>query len=190
MVLWQLNSEQDILAGIREGDEQMLKVLYRQNYSMVRKYVISNSGTLDDVNDVMQDVIIAFWKNASKRDFKLTAKISTYLMAIAKRNWLKKLNKNTRNQSHDFQNNDMGIMQDDKKINAMDAATFRTIMNEVGETCQQLLSLFYFDGMDNKSIAERLNFSNTDVVKAKKYQCLKKLKIIFEQKYNKEDFIN
>jgi DNA-directed RNA polymerase specialized sigma24 family protein len=61
---------------------------------------------------------------------------------------------------------------------------------ELDETCKKLLSYFYFDGLENKIIAEKMGFANTDTVKSKKYQCFKRLQAAVTSQYNKEDFFN
>ena len=189
MWIWQNKPDQELLDLIRQGDEEALKYLYRQNYSMVRKYVIDNSGTLDDVDDILQDGVIAFWKNVSKSEFELKVKMSTYFMSIVKNLWLKKLRKNKKQ-----------VVMDDGQFNKaagsvemnpgkkLDLKIIRNLLDELGDTCNELLGLFYFEQMDNLSIAERMDFSNPNVVKAKKYQCLKKLKVIFNERYKVSDF--
>lgn len=189
MWIWQNKPDQELLDLIRQGDEEALKYLYRQNYSMVRKYVIENSGTLQDVDDMLQDAVIAVWKNVSKRDFKLTSQLSTYFLAIVKNLWLKKLRKNKR--EVDLEEDGMNLAAGSilpHFSRKMDLKLVRSLLEEVSDTCKELLGLFYFEQMDNKSIAERMSFSNSDVVKAKKYQCLKKLKLKFEEQYSVEDF--
>lgn len=189
MWLWQNKSDDEILDFIRQGNEDALKYLYRQNYSMVRKYVIENSGTLEDVDDMLQDGIIALWKNVSKREFKLEAKLSTYFFSIVKNLWLKKLRKSKKEFTADGET--LALMSssiEQQTEREMDLLVVRNLLNNIGDTCKELLALFYFDGMDNQSIAERMSFSNADVVKAKKYQCLKKLKKVFYEKYSETDF--
>jgi len=190
MWLWYQKSDEEIIDLIRQGDEEVLKVLYRQNYSMVRKYVIENKGTLQDVDDLLQDGIIALWKNVSKREFRLDAKLSTYFFAITKNLWLKQLRKAKKMDVTDTHEMAAHKATDNNTINKIDLKNIKPLLSELGDTCNSILALFYFDGLDNQSIAERLDFSNTGVVKAKKYQCLKKLKVLFYQKYSKEDFLS
>jgi len=189
MWLWQNKSDEEVLDLIRQGNEEALKYLYRQNYSMVRKYVIDNSGSLQDVDDMLQDGVIAVWKNVSKSSFELKSKLTTYFMAIVKNLWLKKLRKDKK----------VDVVDDDTLYFAspnveqhtsrkMDLNAVRSLLGEIGDTCKELLGLFYFEQMDNLSIAERMDFSNPDVVKAKKYQCLKKLKVIFYERFTESDF--
>lgn len=189
MWLWQNKPDEEVLDLIRQGNEEGLKYLYRQNYSMVRKYVIENSGSIHDVDDMLQDGVIAVWKNVSKSEFELKAKLSTYFLAIVKNLWLKKLRKNKKvfsvdNESLQAASKPIEPMTDKK----LDLQIVRNLLNNLGDTCKELLGLFYFEQMDNLSISERMDFSNPDVVKAKKYQCLKKLKVIFYQKYEEADF--
>jgi DNA-directed RNA polymerase specialized sigma subunit len=72
----------------------------------------------------------------------------------------------------------------------MDMQVIKEYVKKLDETCRQLLSYFYFDELDNKVIAEKMGFANTDVVKSKKYQCFKKLEKDVRTHYNKEDFFN
>lgn len=189
MWLWQNKSDDEVLDLIRQGDEEALKYLYRQNYSMVRKYVIDNSGSLQDVDDMLQDGVIAVWKNVSKSEFVLSSKLTTYFMSIVKNLWLKKIRKNKKVQTVD---NEQLVMASSNIEQAggrrMDLNVVRALLDEIGDTCKELLGLFYFEQMDNLSISERMAFSNPNVVKAKKYQCLKKLKVVFYQKYKEADF--
>lgn len=189
MWIWQNKPDQELLDLIRQGDEEGLKYLYRQNYSMVRKYVIDNSGSLQDVDDVLQDGVIAVWKNVSKSSFELKSQLSTYFMAIVKNLWLKKLRKDKRKVGmEEVQFNKAAGHVEMRPEKKMDMHVVKALLDEVGDTCKELLGLFYFEQMDNISIAERMNFSNSDVVKAKKYQCLKKLKVKFFEKYSENDF--
>ena len=189
MWLWQNKSDIEVLDLIRQGNEEALKYLYRQNYSMVRKYVMDNSGSLQDVDDMLQDGVIAVWKNVSKSNFELKSKLTTYFMAIVKNLWLKKLRKNKKIQSVDSEQLALASPSTSQETVAkMDLNVVRKLLDEIGDTCKELLGLFYFEQMDNMSIAERMAYSNPDVVKAKKYQCLKKLKVIFYDRYSESDF--
>ena len=71
----------------------------------------------------------------------------------------------------------------------MDNHIIINLVKAMDDTCKRLLSYFYFDGYDNKLIAEKLGFANTDTVKSKKYQCFKKLQATVLENYNKEDLL-
>ena len=69
---------------LQQGDREVLIELYKENERMVRKYIMENSGTSDDAEDLLQDALVILWQNARKPNFELHAKISTYLFAIVR----------------------------------------------------------------------------------------------------------
>jgi RNA polymerase sigma factor (sigma-70 family) len=154
---------------------------------MVKNFVLKNSGDENIVDDIMQDSVIAVWKNAHKTDFMLKSKLSTYLMAIAKNLWFKELKKRSRFKLVD-ETNHLEKGGEEMNLN-MDNSLLHSIIDEMDDTCRKLLSYFYFDGFSTKLIAEKLNFANANTVKSKKYQCFKKLQSTVLSKYNKEDLI-
>ena len=87
-------SDETIIERMKEGDEQVLVTLYKQYYTMVKNFILKNNGDETVVDDIMQDSVIAVWKNVNtKEDFTLHSKLSTYIMAIAKNLWFKELKK-------------------------------------------------------------------------------------------------
>lgn len=180
-------SDQQIIEGIKNGDQKVLVVMYKQNLAMVKNFIMKNSGTEEDVPDLLQESVIAIWQNANKPGFLLTVKLSTYLMSIVKNLWYKQLRKKSRMARLDDHPGDMAS-PDTRPGMAMDMKVIKDYVNKLDETCRRLLTFFYFDELDNRIIAEKLGFANTDVVKSKKYQCFKKLETAVKAHYNKEDF--
>ncbi len=180
-------SEQNLFEELRMGNDKALVQLYKDNYSMVRNYIMRNNGKAEDAEDVLQEAVVVVWEKVRETNFELTSRLSTYLMAIVKNMWLKKLNKNNR------------IDFDNEKVTAMRIGYHQDFGNEklkiVGQMmdrlddgCKQILTLFYFKDLETKKIAEIMQFANADVVKSKKYQCFKKLQSLFEENYNSSDF--
>ena len=66
----------------------------------------------------------------------------------------------------------------------------RECIELLGDTCQKVLSYYYFDGMSMTDIAEKLNFSNTDTAKTKKYKCKKRLDQLVKSNYKASDFLD
>lgn len=181
-------SEQEILERLQQGDQEVLVDLYHANFGMVRNHVLKNNGAVEDAEDLLQESLVVLWQNVRKPGFELTSKISTYIMAVCKNLWLKQLGKNSRMMGEELikpqvhsENPDPGQHLDLKKIH--DA------LSELGETCKNILVMFYFDGYDMTAIAEALQFNNADTAKAKKYQCFKKLEEIVKSRYSKTDFL-
>lgn len=180
-------NDNTVLGRIKQGDEKVLVYLYKQHYTMVKNFVLKNSGDDAVVDDIMQDTVIAVWKNIHKADFILQSKLSTYLMAIAKNLWFKELKKRTRFKLVD----EAGHLdkRTDEIKDRLDKSIVVKMIEELDETCKKLLTFFYFDGYNNRLIAEKLGFANSNTVKAKKYQCFKKLQARVTEQYKREDLL-
>ena len=182
-------SDSQLVDEIKAGNEDALQSMYKQYYAMVKSFILKNNGTEDEIEDVFQDSLIAVWRNVNKPAFTLTVKMSTYLMAIVKNLWFKQLKKKTRFTVVDESLQEK-ITADDVSTDHLDHSLIRGMVDELDETCKRLLGYFYFDGLENKVIAEKMGFANTDTVKSKKYQCFKKLQSAVMDKYSKQDFFN
>ncbi len=182
-----LNDEQLIVA-IRDGDRDAIVQLYKDNVMAISNYILKNNGNSDDAEDVLQDACVAVWEKIKNNNLELTAKLSTFIFAISRNLWLKRLNKMGK-QSHldDIHTENMAVKED----------TFATenrkivvqMMDRLGANCKELLMLFYFEGYDMATIAQKLNYNNADTAKAKKHQCFKQLQEHFLNTYNKQDLI-
>jgi DNA-directed RNA polymerase specialized sigma24 family protein len=62
-------------------------------------------------------------------------------------------------------------------------------LQKLGETCRQILSLFYFEQWDMEQIAAKLRFANAQTAKAKKYQCKKQLEALIRKDYAASDLL-
>ncbi|MCB9261012.1 MAG: sigma-70 family RNA polymerase sigma factor [Flavobacteriales bacterium] len=189
MLLRNKFSDSQLVEQIKTGNEEALVSMYKTYYSMVKSFILKNNGTEEEIDDVYQDGLIAVWRNVNKPDFTLTVKMSTYLMAIVKNLWFKRLKKKSRFTVVDesFQEK---ISADNISTDHLDHKVIHQLVSELDETCKKLLSFFYFDGYDNKVIAEKLGFANTDTVKSKKYQCFKRLQTSVLAQYSRSDFFN
>ncbi len=80
-----------IIAEIRRKNEVALQELYKVHYPMIVHFICSNNGTEQEAKDIYQDAIIAFYERVLQPDFVLTCKIKTYIYAVCRRLWLKRL---------------------------------------------------------------------------------------------------
>jgi RNA polymerase sigma factor (sigma-70 family) len=182
-----LNDEQLVIA-IKRGDKDAMVQLYKDNYAAVRNYVLKNNGNTDDAEDILQDAVIAVWEKIQQGSLELKAKLSTFVFAISKNLWLKRLGKLGRQVNMDgIKTENMSGKSED--LHEQDRKIVLSMMELLGAKCREILSLFYFDGYDMSTIAEKLDYNNADTVKAKKHQCFKQLQEQFLKVYKKQDFI-
>ncbi|MEO6883927.1 MAG: sigma-70 family RNA polymerase sigma factor [Bacteroidia bacterium] len=169
-----LNDDNNILTALRNKQEKYFEILYVQNYPIVRKFILNNSGSENDAMDIFQETMIVLLKNISEENFQLTASLSTYTCAISRNLWLKDLRntKHFRNtQSLDFVSETDFITSQDEEQKPLDK-----LMKQISEHCQKLINRIFFQNKKISEIEKEFNYSNTHTAQNQKYKCLKKLK--------------
>ncbi len=179
--------ETSILGRIRSGDREVLIELYKAHEKMTIRHVIDNSGHAEDAQDMLQEALVVLWQNARKPEFDLTVKPSTYLNAVIKNLWLKQLSKRKYLKDESYISG-KEVALNPNPIETLDYTLVHKALDNLGDTCRNILMMFYFDGFDMKTIAEAIGFANTDVAKSKKHQCMKQLEVIIKKSYNPLDF--
>lgn len=87
----------DILRELRKEKNNAFGQLYAKYFGMVDHFVTHNSGRSTDAEDLFQDTMVTLLEKLRQDNFVLTASLKTYIMAIAKNLWLKRLNAGYKN---------------------------------------------------------------------------------------------
>jgi len=164
-----------ILSQLRKGNKKMFHELYLY-FPMVRKMIISRGGSEEDAKDLFQNALIKFYKKALSPDFQLSAKISTYLYAIAQNQFLDLLRKKKKEQVLDIDQQviDSEINPTENKSNLFNSV--KRLLNELGNPCKELIFMHSYQGYSFTEIAEKLGYNNSNTAKQQKYKCLIRLR--------------
>lgn len=182
-------TDETLIEMIKEGRQSALLKLYQQCFEGVRNFILKNQGVEEDAEDILQDALVVTWQKVMQPDFILSSRLSTFVQGIARNLWLnrlKKLGRQTGLEQVEEVTMEMGF----DPARKIDQAKVRQALDQIGESCKKLLSLFYFDGMNMDQIALVMDMSNADTAKARKYQCLKKLGDIIKARFTKDDFLS
>lgn len=156
-----------------------IRFLYRSHYEFLGKYVVNNSGNWDDAQDIFQEVIMAFISLVRAGKFRGEASIKTFLYALNKNMWLNELKKRGRAQVREMKYEKTSEKTEQGINTALEAreanAGLMKLMEALGETCKKILLLYYYENQSMKEILTSLNYENEQVVRNKKYKCLKRL---------------
>jgi len=170
-------SDKEIVKRIKTNDRTILGELFLANEKSIGSFVKNNGGDSSDVQDMLQEAIITLWQNINTDRFEVSAKVSTYLFAVAKNKWMAELRKRKKivtsyeiQETESSAENALQILVSDEQKNKVANA-----LEKLDEVCKKLLTLFYFEERKMDNIADLLGFANSDVAKAKKYQCKKAL---------------
>ena len=175
--------ERDILQRIKANDRNILGEIFIKYEKLIFSYVRNHGGTNSDAEDILQESIIVLWQKVNSGNFELSAKLSTFLLAVAKNKWMAEMRKRKKYTGHEIpenkpENNPSSLemlLSDEKKDQVQKA------LNKIHPLCRKLLLLFYFEEKSMVEIAKTLNLANTNVAKSKKYQCKKSLEEVLNQ---------
>ncbi len=183
-----------LIAAIRSGDERALAHLYRLHWPMVSHFVLQNSGSEDDAQDVYQEGVMVFYEKVRDGSLELSCQIKTYLYAVCRRLWLKRLTSRSRfgvrlldDEEHGPYLN-TGAEEDVLAAEEQDRrfATMSEALSHLGEPCRSLLEGFYLLDKSMQDLTAEFGYTNADNAKNQKYKCLVRLKKLFFSHYKEE----
>ena len=183
-----INTEQQLLVSLASCNRRVASQLYQQNYPIVKGWLGKNGGSESDAADLFQEAMVVLFAKAQDTDFRLTCSISTYLMAISKHLWYKKLQKQSRDPV--FLKENIGTDEDEGSIGYEDEVKvheeremhyemLNAALEQVGEPCRSLLKAFYHNDKSMQEITAAFGYTNSDNAKTQKYKCLTRLRKIF-----------
>lgn len=150
------------------------------------KLVLKNSGTEEEAKDIYQDALVVLWQKAKSPDFILSSKISTYLYSVCMNLWRKELARKSKLTSNEGFDHGEEMPLEEKEKNQL----IQNCLNELGDTCRQILLYYYFDRLSMAEIAEKMGFANADTAKTKKYKCKQELDKKIKTLYKAVDFLD
>ena len=180
-------SDEQILTGLRSSDgrenDRALKHLYASCYPVISAFISRNNGSADDVADIFQDAIVVFYRKVRVENLQLQCSIQTYIFSVCKKLWLYRLRDRKRALIVDKEMEFIPIEDDSLEIiqKNEDKELVASILKQLGEGCQQILTYYYFDRLKMKDIAPRMGLQNEQVAKNKKSGCMKKLRALIEK---------
>lgn len=169
----------ETVALIKKNDAATLKLLYKTNFAKVKRYVQKNSGNEQEAKDVYQEAFVAMWRNIKDNKFSAESEtaINGYLFQIAKYKWLDQV-RSARYKNTTFINREIEYDEPETEENEMQNRKIKIIMDSIsnlGERCQLLMKLFYFEQKPFKEIAEIMAMDEASARNAK-YRCQEQLK--------------
>jgi RNA polymerase sigma factor (sigma-70 family) len=153
--------------------------LYKSHYNMLEYLVIKNSGNTMDAEDVIQETMITFIEMVNEKKYRGEASIKSVLYSITKNLWITKIRKKTQeNLRIEKFTEENEIFQDEITTHIQKKEAQRTIeklFDRIAEACKKILLLFYYEDLSFKEILDQTDYENEQVLRNKKYKCLKSL---------------
>lgn len=182
---------EQLFSLIKQGDKSVLETIYVENRQAFLNFGLKYNLNKEAVLDIYQDAIIAFSDNVTNGKIgSINSSIKTYLFSIGKYMIYKKLKENNHKLEMlnldenrlDYYINSLEII--DKNNTDQQLKLIELSLDKLGEKCQTVLKLFYYNGLSLEEIQKRLNYENYNTVKSQKSRCLKNLKELINTQLN------
>ncbi|MCP4521967.1 MAG: sigma-70 family RNA polymerase sigma factor [Cytophagales bacterium] len=178
--------DQQILKLLQEGKHTpALRELYK-GFPSIERLIINSGGSTEKAQDIFQEALVIFFEKTQDTSFQLSSKISTYLHSVCHNLWRNE-SRNSKNKKSTFlteEKEQLLIAEDDVEAHLEKEEKFGfldEIMEQLGDKCKQVLSLFYYQKMSMSEIASELNYSNDRSAKNQKFKCLERAKKMAKQ---------
>lgn len=179
--------EYEHVDALKHDDNNRIKHLYAlyrdEFFGFSKKYKIAAI----DCADIYQEAFLSIRKHAiSGKLYEVNSSFKTYLFGIGKNLIYNKLKDYASRQNYDAslhkQEEDYEeIVLDQNNSMTEEQALLRTYFQQLGKSCQQMLTLSFYRGLTNEEIATLEGYESESVVRSQKSRCLKTLKNLIKK---------
>lgn len=178
--------DSELVARLRKGEkmDDVIKDIYRSHFESLAWYVQQNSGSRQDAEDVFQELVVTFIGLVQADKFRGESTVKTFLYSLNRHIWLNELKKRGRAQAREekyTKGSEWVDLDVGQEIAGKESKNLvMELMDKLGETCKQILLLFYYENQSIREILGTLHYENEQVVRNKKYKCLKQLEQLLD----------
>lgn len=173
--------DQELIRKVKEGERSYLKSLYDDNRKAFTLWASRHYSLSDeDSAEIYQRSFITFYYNV--RDGKLTtmnSSLRTYLFAIGK-NLVREHFRAVERKAEPLEVHvDTAAIDHSITVQYEEAEqkeTVRLLLEKIGEPCNSVLRMFYFDDSDMKTIAAKMNYKTEQIAAKRKFICLQQMR--------------
>jgi RNA polymerase sigma factor (sigma-70 family) len=186
-VLFKKISDTAIVAGIRCQDDKILNWLYDNYLQSVRKHVLNNGGSADDVSDVFQDTIITLYNQITDNKLSLTTDLKGYFYGVARNIWSSQLRKKQRIVELEI---DLHDLEENEEQNGLVLERIISRVFQKLKPDEQEVLILFSAGKSYEEIASEMNLKNEVYARRKKYLSKEALlSLLKEDREYQENFL-
>ena len=184
----ELYADEELVQAIRQNQNlnKAISFIYQHHAEKISSFLINYGASQQQAEDVFQEVVVAFIDLVQKNKFRGEASVKTFLFALNRNIWLNELKKRGRAMQRELNN---GKDQDREDLDASHLIVHREartqvieIVDQLGGACKKILLMFYYENLSMKEILEKTEYETEQVVRNKKYKCLKQLEQMLNEK--------
>lgn len=174
-------SDAELLTSIQlgQGMNECVQAIYRNHFEQLSWFILNNNGNRQDAEDIFQEVVVDFIEAVQRNKFRGECSVKTFLYSLNKHAWLNELKRRGRalqrerkyEKEHDKEELDVSHIIAGREARR----EVMSIVDQLGDACKKILLMFYYENQSMKEILENTEYESEQVVRNKKYKCLKQL---------------
>jgi RNA polymerase sigma factor (sigma-70 family) len=176
---------QEIITGLLKKRSDVFRYLYKAYGPMIAGYIRKNSGTEEDVTEMIQVVILELWVAVRDGRYEEEGKLGHYIYQLTSNTWRDELRKRRNRPQQSLSDSDLQIEDDTEENLAFAIVKDRYLnavhegMGQLGEVCRDIIQMYHLQKIKLQEIAERLEY-DYDNLRKRIFDCRKKLKQLTE----------
>jgi RNA polymerase sigma-70 factor (ECF subfamily) len=177
--------ESEIIQKIRSGGQTELGMIYEEYRLEFLQWITKEYDcSVDDGKDMYQLAILIFYDNIKQGKLqRLVSSVKTYLFGIgknlAKDNMRKEKKFTPINQEKWIK--EYLIDEPDHPLDDGIFAMAKRALEKLGQPCQRLIELFYYENKNIQEITEAMQYKNPETAKNQKCKCMARLRKLVDQ---------
>ena len=142
----------------------------------MRKFVLQNSGKVEDAEDIFQKALLQITVRYQKEKFTINTTFEAYLYTVCKNLWRRAINKSKNRVTN---NGTIELVNEEKDqalalVEQKRQELFIEKLQLISENCKKILTLF-FAKTPYSEIAEDYGYNSETVVRQRVFKCKKQL---------------
>jgi RNA polymerase sigma factor (sigma-70 family) len=173
--------DSEMVSNLRSGKmmDDTIKTIYRDCFDSLSWYIMNNSGNRQDAEDIFQEAVVSFIDIVRKDKFRSESSVKTFLFSLNRHLWLNELKRRGRALAREEKYEGLRDQEQEdtshQLIGKEASSQLMELVGRLGDTCKKILLLFYYENQSVREILDSLHYENEQVVRNKKYKCLKQL---------------
>ncbi|NJK94569.1 MAG: hypothetical protein HC905_06245 [Bacteroidales bacterium] len=166
-------TDQNIIDGLLTNNKEVLAFLYDYNFESLNRKISSDGGSRKDSEDVFHDALLILYLKIKKENLQLTCSIHTFLQAIARNLWKRKIVSDiTRYTQID---NTLETLSEEDEIEEEYIQVERRKLYirhllDMPDDCQRLIKMVVA-GLSLQEITKLMAYNSVEYTKTKRFRC-------------------
>ena len=178
-----MTSPQDLqlLEQLRQNERVAYLHLYDRCFPALARYILRNQGTREDSEDNFQESMMVLLHRIRSNDFQLQSALKTYLFAINRNLWLKKLRERKITLTESLTEEEESFSAEDPlpltETPAEESENFLSkLFENITGHCVILMTRIFLKQQTPESLIQELGYKNSHTFQNQKYKCINQLR--------------